>query len=167
MSALRGQAPLPDFPNLDDEPTDRIDRIIRRRRSDEDTEKLRQMWRLTVKEEFVQERLKVLPNILGPDPMTAEEWADRGLRGLEISMVEGSGISPTAAKAYEEACFKRAVVANPRRYGPKMDVTADVRVTPRVIDSSMLSPEQRDTLRGLVQSVIEQREAEGESDDNP
>lgn len=122
MSAMRGQAPMPDFPHLDDEPTDRVDRMIRRRRSDEETEKLRHMWRLTVEETFVQEKLKVLPQILGPEPETGQEWADRGLRGLEIAMVEGSGISPTAAKAYEEACTKRAKWADPAKFGDKLQL---------------------------------------------
>lgn len=44
---------------------------------------------------------------------SAEAWLDRGLRELERSLDRSSGIDPSAARAYEQACARRAAIRNP------------------------------------------------------
>lgn len=123
MSAMRGQSELPDFPDLDESPTDKVDRMLARKRRAEEIEEARHMIRLTITEECVQKRMELLPKLLGPDPTTGEECIQRGMRGLELAMIEGSGFSPHAAKAYQEAQFKIAGFMEPKKYGNKVALT--------------------------------------------
>lgn len=112
-----GLAGKPDFPQLDEAATDRADRIAARRRSAEGIEEARALIRHHADSEAAKERLDALPKLLGPKPETGEEWVDRGLRALEVSIVEGTGLNHKAATAYENACWKRAAVLEPAKYG--------------------------------------------------
>ncbi len=118
---MRGQAPLPDFPHLDDEPTDRVDRMLAVRRRAEELEEAKATIRQNAKDESVQKWLDVLPKLLGPEPTTGQEWVDRGLRMLELSQIEGLGINAKAAAAYADEANKRAAWIDPVRFGKQQE----------------------------------------------
>ena len=44
---------------------------------------------------------------------SAEAWLDRGLEVIASALDKQSGIDATAARAYEQACARRAAVRNP------------------------------------------------------
>lgn len=112
-----GLAGKPDFPHLDEEPTDRVDRLLARRKRAEEIEEARRMIREAVADEAIKRRLDALPKLLGPEPQTGEEWANRGLRALELATITDLGFHPSAAAALEAACMKRAAVLEPQKFG--------------------------------------------------
>ena len=44
---------------------------------------------------------------------SAEAWLDRGLETLEKALDKESGMDASAARAYEQACARRAALRNP------------------------------------------------------
>ncbi|MDD4913300.1 MAG: hypothetical protein PHP57_13485 [Sideroxydans sp.] len=52
---------------------------------------------------------------------SAEAWLDEGLRPLRQALDKDSGIDASAARAYEQACARRAAIRNPK-YRDKQDV---------------------------------------------
>ena len=44
---------------------------------------------------------------------SAESWLDRGLMKLEEALDKESGVDSSAARAYEQACARRAALRNP------------------------------------------------------
>jgi len=45
---------------------------------------------------------------------SAESWLDRGLMKLEEALDKESGVDSSAARAYEQACARRAALRNPQ-----------------------------------------------------
>jgi hypothetical protein len=45
--------------------------------------------------------------------ISAESWLDRGLEPLQQALDKGSNIDAAAARAYEQACARRAALRNP------------------------------------------------------
>lgn len=118
---MRGQAELPDFPHLDDEPTDKVDRMLARKRRALELEEAKTEIRQNAKNESVKKWLDILPKLLGPEPTTGQEWIDRGIRMLELSQIEGLGINAKAAAAYAEEANKRAAWMDPVKFGKQQE----------------------------------------------
>ncbi|MGL4575570.1 MAG: hypothetical protein ACRCV9_12380 [Burkholderiaceae bacterium] len=53
---------------------------------------------------------------------SAEAWLDKGLKVIESALDKQGGIDASAAKAYEQACARRAALRNPA-YRDKHDHT--------------------------------------------
>lgn len=53
---------------------------------------------------------------------SAESWMDKGLDIIQLALRKDSEIDVQAAKAYEQACARRAAVRNPA-YRDKIDAT--------------------------------------------
>lgn len=155
MPTMRGlHEELPNLPQLDEEATDRADRMLLRRKALIDTAAERAEFRETIQDEYAKRRLDALPGLMGPKPETAQEWADRALIGLEIAMVEGTGLNAKAAASYAAECNKRAAWLEPTKFGDLKMLQVDARVQTRVIDSSALTPEERQAMRGILQRAL-------------
>jgi hypothetical protein len=63
---------------------------------------------------------------------SAESWLDRGLEPLESALDKTSGTDPTAAKAYEQACARRAGLRNPK-YRDKIDANHTGGLTVQIV----------------------------------
>lgn len=85
----------------------------------------RERGRLRAQAEAAEERAadtlaeleSVLGPITGPQPVTAQGWADRGERVLRLALRRDSGIDPTAARAYASECDRRAGWLDPAQFG--------------------------------------------------
>jgi len=70
---------------------------------------------------------------------SAEAWLDRGLETLEKALDKESGMDASAARAYEQACARRAALRNPL-YREKQALEHSGEVATRiVIDDSRSS----------------------------
>lgn len=119
---------LTDFPQLDTAETDRADRLLARQKRQEEMTRAKAIFRQHAENEAAKDRLDALMLMLGPEPTTGEGWIERGLKALELSQVQGVGLEPRAAVAYEQACRARAAFIEPAKYGnkPNQVVVLDV-----------------------------------------
>lgn len=90
------------------------------------------------------------------EPETAQEWIDLPLPLLKAAAVADSGLNVRGVALLRDECWDRAKVMEPGRFGAKAQVVADVRVQHQVIDSSALTPDQRQAMRELLQAAIVQ-----------
>lgn len=161
MCSLRQE--LPEFRDLDEFDTDHADRILARQRRQREAEEARQELRATIEDEHIQARMDAIPKLLGPMPETGEEWAERGLKLLEIAMVEGVGINAKAAASYEAACRQRAAWADPNRYGSKVALTnpdgGPLKVLLAPSDELMAAYREKLKQAGVSDVVAEQAQA--------
>lgn len=101
---------------------------------------------------------------LGPEPPMdqPEAWWQYGLSVRRLAATHTWGPSASAvsraADAYAEQCCKTAAVINPARFGPKAQIDTSVRVR-HTVDSNALTSEQREELRRMLHTAIEQAEA--------
>ena len=70
---------------------------------------------------------------------SAEAWLDKGLEVVASALHKDAGIDASAARAYEQACARRAAVRNPL-YRDKVDMTqkisGEVTITTGVPESN-------------------------------
>lgn len=116
-------ATLPDFTQLDESATDRVDRELARRRRIAAMAEIR----LSIREQAALAWWDQIDDVLGPRPDTAQGWADRGLQVLQLGLVDGIGINPKACAAYAAECRANAARLD-RSFGTQVNVSVDVAV---------------------------------------
>lgn len=149
---------LPDFRDLDESETDYADRILARDNRRVEIQRADTEWRETIKEVFIRERLKLIPNMLGPQPADDDGpgWADYGMRLLALAMVEGSGLNPRGVAEFRAACDKRAGWADPR-YSSKVALTgpngSPLAMAPVTLQVNFIAPTALPVIEGAAREV--------------
>jgi hypothetical protein len=69
---------------------------------------------------------------------SAESWLDRGLEVVESALFKTGNVDASAAKAYEQACARRAALRNPAyRESSKLEVAATVKNITQLTDDEL------------------------------
>lgn len=117
----------PDVSAYERGPTDEVDLTLSVVRQKTEIEAARLMVRQHAEDERAKNWIDHVDAMLGPLPATGQGWADRGMKLLELSMIEGIGLNAKACAAYAEECNKRAAWMD-RKFSQRVQVDVDVAV---------------------------------------